>query len=311
MAELTSDEQMAAYSEAVASGLYAKRTGLTGKYDNVRRYWEDEITRSYLRKPLLKLLERSKRLLRRLRILDLGCGSADGYELLGGIRYRDPDLCGHEVDILTPDVLGLYKGTDLNADLLEQARAIYGHNPKLVFKQGDFTQGSPLAADEEPYDLYFTSFGTMSHHNRDATAVQLLTGIAKRVEHYAVVVCDWLGRYSYEWQSLWTDDTRKNRNMDYVVSYIYEKEEREARRAELQHLTLRLMSRPEVNQVIGQASKRAGVEIRPLTFFDRSTLIGRHMDTRDYNRHAQPLRKAVNSLHEANLRTDLHSLIFN
>ncbi|MBL7223425.1 MAG: class I SAM-dependent methyltransferase [Candidatus Brocadiae bacterium] len=311
MAELTSEEQMAAYSEAVASGLYAKRTGLTGKYDNVRRYWEDEITRSRLRGALLKLLKRSKGLMRRLRIMDLGCGSADGYELLGGIRYRDPDLQGHEVDILTPDVLGLYKGVDLNEDLLNQARALYGHNPKLVFEQADFTQGAPLASDEKPYDLYFTSFGTMSHHNRDASAVRLLADIARRVEHYAVIMCDWLGRYSYEWQTLWTHDPKQRRNMDYVVSYIYEKEEREAQRAELQHLNLRLMSRPEANDIITRASKRAGVTIRPLDFFDRSTLVGRHLDTQEYNPHARPLRKAVNSLHEANLRTDLHSLIFN
>jgi hypothetical protein len=33
------------------------------------------------------------------------------------------------------------------------------------------------------------------------------------------------------------------------------------------------------------------------------------MDTADYNPHAQPLREAVNSLHEDNLRTDLSSLL--
>ncbi len=36
---------MPAYSEAVKSGLYEKQSGLVGKYDNVRRYWEDEITK--------------------------------------------------------------------------------------------------------------------------------------------------------------------------------------------------------------------------------------------------------------------------
>ena len=309
MPEMTSEEQMPAYSEAVRSGLYAKQSGLTGKYDNVRRYWEDETTRMFLRPRLLNLLKRSKGRMRRVRIMDLGCGSADGYELLGGIRYRDPDLQAYEVDLLTPDVFGLYKGIDLNEDLLKQARALYGHNPKLVFEQADFTKGVPLAPDETSYDLYFTSFGTMSHHNQDATAVRLLADIAGRVQHYAVIMCDWLGRYSYEWQTLWTHDVKKNRNMDYVVSYIYEKEEREARRAELQHLNLRLMSRSEVEQIIAQASKRAGVAIRPLVFFDRSTFVGRHMDTQEYNPHSQPIRKAVNSLHEANLRTDLSTLI--
>jgi hypothetical protein len=97
--------------------------------------------------------------------------------------------------------------------------------------------------------------------------------------------------------------------MDYVVSYIYEKEEREARRDELQHLTLRLMSRQEAEDIVARAGKRAGVPINPLVFFDRSTFTGRHMDTAEYNPHAQPIRQSVNSLHEGNLRTNLSSLL--
>ena len=302
-------DQMPAYSEAVKSGLYAKKSGLVGKYDNVRRYWEDEITRMFLRPHLQKLIERSQARMRRVRILDLGCGSADGYELLAGTRQRDPGLQDVEVDLLTPNVLGRYKGIDLNADLLDQARGIYGENPKMHFEQADFTQRLPLQEDEKPYDLYFTSYGTCSHHNDDETLVRLLAEIAERTEHYSVIICDWLGRYSYEWQTLWTNDLSQNRNMDYVVSYIYEKEEREARRDELQHLCLRLVSRQEAGAMVAQASKAAGVEIKPLVFFDRSVFTGRHMDTTDYNPSAQPIRLAVNSLHEPNLRTDFGELL--
>jgi len=302
-------DQMPAYSEAVKSGLYAKKSGLVGKYDNVRLYWEDEITRMFLRPHLQKLIERSQARMRRVRVLDLGCGSADGYELLAGTRQRDPGLQDVEVDLLTPNVLGLYKGVDLNADLLDQARGIYGENPKMVFEQADFTRGLPLGEDEKPYDLYFTSYGTCSHHNEDETLVRLLAAIAERVEHYCVIMCDWLGRYSYEWQTLWTNDLSENRNMDYVVSYIYEKEEREARRAELQHLCLRLVSRQEAEAIAAEAGKAAGVEIKPLVLFDRSVFTGRHMDTAEYNPSAQPIRLAVNSLHEANTRTDLGELL--
>ncbi|MBD3291745.1 MAG: hypothetical protein GF393_02385 [Armatimonadia bacterium] len=303
------EEQMAAYSEAVKSGLYAKRTGLVGKYDNVRRYWEDELTRSFLLPHLQQLIERRRSSMQRLRIMDLGCGSADGYELLAGVRQRDADLQDYEVDLLQPHVVGLYKGVDLSDDLLDQARGIYGGNPKMTFEKADFTQGLPLAKDERPYDLYFSSFGTCSHHNEDETLIRLLAEIATAAKHYCVIVCDWLGRYSYEWQSLWTNDLAERRNMDYVVSYIYEKEEREARRDELQHLTLRLMSRQEAEAILAEASKRAGVEIKPLVYFDRSVFTGRHMDTADYNPHAQPMRMAVNSLHEPNMRTDLSTLM--
>ena len=307
--ETDANGQMAAYTEAVKSGLYAKQSGLIGKYDNVRRYWEDEITRSFLRPHLRKLIDRTVSRMRRLRILDLGCGSADGFELLSGVRQRDADLQQTEVDLLPDEMLGLYKGVDLNEDLLKQAGMIYGNDPKMVFEEGDFTQGLPIDKDEKAYDLYFTSFGTFSHHNDDATAVRLLKEIAERVEHYCLIVCDWLGRWSYEWQDLWTNNLAELENMDYVVSYIYDAEEREKRRDELQHLTLRLMSRQEAEAIITEASKRAGIEIRPVQFFDRSVFTGRHMDTAEYNSRAQCIRNAVNSLHEPNLRTEFGSLL--
>jgi len=305
------NDQMEAYSEAVKSGLYAKKTGLIGKYDNVRRYWEDEITRSFLRPHLVKLLKRSQASMRRLRIMDLGCGSADGYELLTGVRHRNADLKEVEVDVLTPNVLGLYKGVDLNEELLDQARQIYGDNPKLVFEQADLNQGLPLSKDEKPYDLYFSSYGTFSHFNEDKPMIRLLAEIAERTEQYCIVVLDWIGRYSYEWQTLWSTDLSKRQNMDYVVSYIYEPEEREKRRAELQHLYLRLMSRKEAEDIVAKAGEKAGVEIKPLTFFDRSIFTGRHMDTAEYNPQAQPIRLAINSLHEVNTRTDLNDLLVN
>ncbi len=302
---------MPAYSEAVKSGLYAKKTGLTGKYDNVRRYWEDEITRHFLYAPLQKLVDHCQQQMRRIRILDLGCGSADGYELLKGIRLRDADLDDAEVYLLTDANLSLYKGCDLNEDLLGQARAIYGNNPELVFSHADFTQEYNLLHDDLPFDLYFTSYGTCSHHTDDRTLSRLLSDIARVTDDYAIVVCDWLGRYCYEWQSLWTNDPAENRVMDYVVSYIYEEEERERQRDQLQHLNLRLMGRPEVDSIVGQASEDAGVAIRPLLYFDRSVFTGRHMDTGEYNDHAQPIRRAVNSLHETNERTDLGTLLIN
>lgn len=310
MTKLDKNDQMPAYSEAVKSGLYAKQSGLVGKYDNVRRLWEDEITRAFLRPHLQNLIERCQEAMHRVRILDLGCGSADGYELLKGVRHRDADLEDTEVDLLSPDVLGAYTGIDLNEDLLDQARSIYGSEPKVSFQQGSFTEGLPISDDDPPYDLYFTSFGTCSHHNDDETMIRMLVDMAEKTRDYCLIQCDWLGRYSYEWQNLWTLDHGENRNMDYVVSYIYEKEERERRRDELQHLSLRLVSRAEAEAMVAEASRRAGVEIRPLCFYDRSVFTGRHIDTGEYNPGPQFIREAVNSLHEVNLRTNLAALLF-
>ncbi|MCF7762344.1 MAG: hypothetical protein K9N62_01580 [Verrucomicrobia bacterium] len=42
---------------------------------------------------------------------------------------------------------------------------------------------------------------------------------------------------------------------------------------------------------------------------DRSILVGRHTDTREYNPKLPPIRELANSLHEDYLRTDLERLI--
>ena len=178
---------MEAYSQALKNRLYAKKTGLMGKYDNVRRYWEDEITRRLIRPHLLDLLERSQARMRRLRIMDLGCGGADGFELISGIRQRKADLQETEVEVVTPEVLGIYKGVDLNEDLLDQARNVYGHNPKLVFEKADLCDGLPLDEGEKPYDLYFMSYGTCSHFNEDEPLVRLLAEIAPFGRHQLYV----------------------------------------------------------------------------------------------------------------------------
>lgn len=299
---------MASYSEAVESGTYDKKLGLIRKYDNVRLYWEDAITEKYLYSSIQKLLKEAQSSIRRLRILDLGCGSGDGYDLLTNIHDRDSNLQDPEVKMLTPERIGYYKGIDLNQDLLNQAKTIYGHNPKLTFEQADFTKELPVNKKEEAYNLYFTSYGTCSHHNDDDTMIDLLVEIGEKTPDYAIFICDWIGRYSYEWQSLWTDDFSKIQNMDYLISYIYDEEEREKKRHELQSLSLRLMSPQEAGRIIEEANKRTKARIKTLQFFDRSIFTGRHMDTGDYNPHAQPIRRAVNSLHEPNFRTDLSTV---
>jgi hypothetical protein len=72
---------------------------------------------------------------------------------------------------------------------------------------------------------------------------------------------------------------------------------------------LKLVCRDEVMHIIEQASKEAGVEIKPLVFFDRSIFIGRHLDTGDYNKNCPKLRGPVNALFETYVRTDLENLL--
>ncbi len=50
--EITEDNHKP-YTDAVNTGHYKRKSGLTGKYDNVRRFWEDDVTRFFIR-PYLK-----------------------------------------------------------------------------------------------------------------------------------------------------------------------------------------------------------------------------------------------------------------
>jgi len=294
------------YREAANSGMYEKVSGLTGKYDNVRRYWEDEITRIFTRPYLAGLVAEKINNMERLRILDLGCGSGDGLELLKSVNAKDASLVDHQVSHITPETLGVYRGVDMSELLIEQAREVHGSNGKVRFELGDFSVGLPVAENDDSYDIYFSSFGTLSHL-KDDQLVRLLVDIAKHSGRHALLICDWLGRYSYEWQELWQLEEEPNYMMDYVVSYIYPEEERLDK--ELDCLTLRLVSPREIVSLVERASAEAGTDIELQVMFDRSVFVGRHMDTGDYCKYCQPLREAVNSLFEVNLRTDLETLI--
>ena len=298
--------QRSAYDEAISSGQYQKVTGLSGKYDNVRRLWEDEVMRLFLQPYLQRMVDRKIQRGEGLRILDLGCGSGDGYEILMGVKRGDTGLSAHANVAIEPGLLEFYKGSDLNPGLIEQAEAIYGQHRNIAFALGDFNE-LDLEADE-PYDLYLASYGTFSHNGREQNA-HLLAKLAQNGRNGSLIIADWLGRYSYEWQALWSSDLSRDQWMNYVISYIYPEEERKHR--ELSSLTLARLSRQEVFDIIEGARRQSGVKIRLRQLFDRSVLVGRHIDTRDYNPHAQPMRQRVNSLFEPNTRTDLESLLVN
>ncbi|MBW1678927.1 MAG: class I SAM-dependent methyltransferase [Deltaproteobacteria bacterium] len=297
-----------AYTQAASTGKYDKTTGLLGKYDNVRRLWEDQVTGIFLRPAFNDLVEYKSKRLERLRILDIGCGSGDGFDLLMGVKMQDPGHYDFITAAITNENLKEYVGIDINEDLLKQAEEYYGHNPKTRFVKDDLSHGLPKSIkDMDHFDIYSTSFGTLSHFHDDQN-VNLIADLCRHAPERAIFIGDWLGRYSYEWQDLWHHPADQEYFMDYGISYIYPEEERLSG-VEIESFPLRLMTRDEIMNIIEQAQKESGVKIKPLKFFDRSILIGRHMDTDDYNKNCHPMRGAVNSLFEGYVRTDLDSLL--
>ena len=293
-----------AYNEALKSGQYAKPGGLLGKYDNVRRFWEDEELGLYLRPYLEEMVDHKKKRAQGLRVLDLGCGSGDGIELLTGItRLRSP-VSEHDTAVIPTSILELYQGIDINQGLLEQARSIYGDRENIAFARADINTYD--LSGEAPYDLYLANYGTLSHNNDEQT-VALLSRIAGHSKGGALVLVDWLGRFSYEWQTLWTQDFERSQWMDYAISYIYAGDRQ--RQAELTYFPLRLMARPEVLDIYQQVKAQTGTSITLRYLADRSSFVGRHMDTAQYNPHCPPLRRLVNSLFEPNVATNLDELL--
>ncbi|MDO9528930.1 MAG: hypothetical protein Q7J27_07215 [Syntrophales bacterium] len=63
-----------AYSHAAGTGEYDKSSGLSGKYDNVRRFWEEQVTDFFLRPALNDLVERKRQHLERIRRVYFGSG---------------------------------------------------------------------------------------------------------------------------------------------------------------------------------------------------------------------------------------------
>ena len=299
--------EVSAYAQAVASGQYARVTGLEGKYDNVRVYWEEQSLRIMLRPHLQRLLKRRLKEGRSLRIVDLGCGSGDGFETLMSLKREGAGWQEHAVELIPPDDLGQYTGVDLNPALLEQARHRYRREQNVVFVEADLRDGLPFPAGEEPYDIYFASFGTLSHLGEEET-IGLLGDVARHASAGAVLVVDWLGRYAYEWTDLWDADTSREQWMDYRISYIYSEGERLTR--PIDSFPLRLLCPEEARRVFKRVEEETRIRLAERALFDRSLFVGRHMDTGDYNHHAPPLRAAVNRLHEPLCRTNLRDLLF-
>ncbi|MFO7952221.1 MAG: class I SAM-dependent methyltransferase [Bacillota bacterium] len=290
-----------AYQEAIRHGRYSEQVrGLRCKYDHVRIQFEDFITTYYLR-PYLEESVKNKLGTSEegLRFYDLGCGTGDGYDLLTRMT-KEARLSQFDTRLIDKDMMDQYKGIDLSVELLKEADNLFGDYEHVDFCKGDFSNGLPLDEGEDPYDLYFTSYGTLSHCTNEELE-KLFTDMGKHGKNGSLILADFLGRYSYEWQNLWTHDPEEISYIDYLINYLYSEEERD--NVELSSFPLRLMTPAEVFKILESAAQKAGVELKVLRFFDRSLFVGRHIETGTYNGNAQPLRLMVSSLFERGLRT--------
>ena len=91
------------------------------------------------------------------------------------------------------------------------------------------------------------------------------------------------------------------------MSYLYSESARQ--QLDIESFPLRFWTGPEVRQLAEEITAATGIGLETVKLMDRSVLVGRHTDTREYNPQLKPIRRLINSLHEDYLRTDLNELI--
>lgn len=297
------------YETAVAQGYYERDLrGMAGKYDNVRRYWENQITRFALRPFVESLVRRKRRELSRIRIVDLGAGAGEGYELLSGMTCENNQLLAPEVALVPAEIIGHYHGIDISGAMVDQGNAIYESNPKVHFSVGDLSAGLGDVCREPPFDIYFSSYSSLSHLS-DEGLRELLSDVLNHYEGSCMLVADMMGRYSFEWQCYWDQPGTDASNMrQYSMSYLYPAEMLD--RIEVERFPMRYWGAAEFDEMVNGLVESHGSRVVRRHLCDRSIVVGRHMNTAEYNPHVAPIRTAVNSLHAMDRRTNLSQLLF-
>lgn len=291
------------YTDAVAQGHYdIYRGGLSGHYDNVRIYWEDQIRGIRFRPYLKRLVDRKKRAGSKVRIVDLGAGTGEGLRLLTSWLREEPDLRVNQTKVLPYDMIEVYEGCDLCQAMVNHGGSIFADRPNVNFRRADFSRGFPLKA-EKPFDIYFCSYGSLSHID-DQNMENLLREIVEHAGDKALVVGEWLGRHSIEWPCYWSQPGSEM--LDYSMSWISTSSESED---EPEHFPMRFWLGDEICSLVNQVARETRTKITILDLYDCSIFTGRHVDTNEYNEWVTHIRAAVNRLHESNVRTDLETLI--
>lgn len=294
------------YAETVARGFYGKNQGgLFGKYDNVRAHWEDAMTRFAIRPFLRERVDQCVRAGRGVRILDLGCGAGQGYEQLLRVDERDLDLADEHRYVLRPEQIELYFGVDFSEAMVEKGRENYAGLDSVKFAVADLRERLGAARAKAPFDIYFSSYGALSHLSAAALR-DLLADIATHAKPGAIVVLDLLGRFSPEWPQYWGAKTEEEKVRPYSMSYLYPPAERKS--GSVERFPLRFWTGDEVRSLAAEVTAASGVEVGVGEMIDRSIFVGRHVDTNEYGTSLSPLRSQVNQLYEHSTRTNLDKL---
>ncbi|MCE8423975.1 MAG: class I SAM-dependent methyltransferase [Candidatus Methanoperedens sp.] len=285
---------------AAIQGFYGlERSGLTGKKDYVRKYWEDITIKLSVRGSIEKLLTKRDN----IRVVDLGCGSGEGFELLTHIPASRPFISGKQSFMLSPDQIS-YTGVDISGSMVQQGRRNYGNHKNVRFEQADLDKGFPLL-DEQPFDIYFSSYASLSHLTPYKLQM-LVEEILNHAKPGAIIVFDLIGKYSLEWPKYWNENKiMLPYNMDYLTPLELRDKE------PIQCYDVCFWTPAMLFQTLDAASKKMDTCIEVVQTFDRSIFLGRHMETGLFGAPRLNYRYQVNQLFDHEHREEIEHLLIN
>jgi SAM-dependent methyltransferase len=290
------------FETAVKHGFYGMdKSGLFGKKDNVRKYWEDVSIKMSVRPMVERILEQKGK----IRLADLGCGSGEGVELLTHIPSDAPHKVTGSEFVMSEQDIEVYQGIDISPAMVEQGKKNYAGRPRIKFAQADLSKGFPFLKDD-PYDIYFSSYASLSH----LTCLELehLTQqIFSHIDSRGYLVFDLYGRYSPEWPKYWSKDCRTM--MPYTMAYLLPAQEQNPEK--ITWFDVAYWSGSELTGLIETAAAAAGRKTRIAAMLDRSIFVGRHMDTSLFKQQNHQTRMAVNRLFDRDYRGQTSGLSLN
>ncbi|MBZ0202595.1 MAG: class I SAM-dependent methyltransferase [Ignavibacteria bacterium] len=288
------------YESAVSMGFYGRDdAGLTGKKDNVRKFWEDVFIKLVCRPFIENRVPANKK----LRILDLGSGSGEGFELLTHIPPSNPQGNTNKDFILRASEIDKYVGLDISPSMIGQGRANYRDMGNVSFEYANLEEGLPaVVMKEKPFDIYFSSYGSLSHLNEDSLS-HLMQMIFRHAAKGSLLIFDVHGKFSPSWPKYWNE---KSIMLPYTMAYLLPGDKRNEEKIEWFNISY--WSPEGLREVISRTAGNAGVNANILYMLDRSIFTGRHIDTGLLSRKPLPLRYQVSRLLDHGYRGEVEHL---
>jgi len=282
-----------ALSIAGKTDLY--KSGISGKYDNVYKYWESVELKTVIRRSLLSLLQKKDS----VKIVDLGCGIGEGYILLSQIPLANKTSVQNNF-VLGDSRIEKYLGIDKSSQAVKTGKELFAETKNTEFIAADLSKTTALK--EESYDVYFSNHSALSFLSSGELG-NLIESIFEYNTEDFLLVFDFYGKYSPEWPNFWgkkefSAQLNQNKNAGFFDKFAKKYSDNKF---------VRLWDSESLSKLFLTAAEKFRRSVS-INLYDRAILVGRHIESGLYNKHPQKLRTEINRLFERDYRGSVENL---